>query len=123
MGVPVPRWREPAGAAAERTQAGANAGGLRCAARRTAAVAGLSAQPGRKSGGLGGIAGRAVPARVTRGASAVDLDRRLCGIGGGDSDGLSARAAPALLGAQNAQYRSEERRVGKECRSRWSPYH
>src|SRR5260221_8926494 len=24
---------------------------------------------------------------------------------------------------QNPQYRSEERRVGKECRSRWSPYH
>src|SRR2546427_65986 len=23
----------------------------------------------------------------------------------------------------NAQARSEERRVGKECRSRWSPYH
>ena len=22
-----------------------------------------------------------------------------------------------------ADYRSEERRVGKECRSRWSPYH
>src|SRR5579859_2100131 len=22
-----------------------------------------------------------------------------------------------------AQHRSEERRVGKECRSRWSPYH
>ena len=22
-----------------------------------------------------------------------------------------------------AQTRSEERRVGKECRSRWSPYH
>ena len=22
-----------------------------------------------------------------------------------------------------AWYRSEERRVGKECRSRWSPYH
>ena len=22
-----------------------------------------------------------------------------------------------------AQFRSEERRVGKECRSRWSPYH
>ena len=21
------------------------------------------------------------------------------------------------------RYRSEERRVGKECRSRWSPYH
>ena len=25
--------------------------------------------------------------------------------------------------AQGAYFRSEERRVGKECRSRWSPYH
>ena len=25
--------------------------------------------------------------------------------------------------ATNLQNRSEERRVGKECRSRWSPYH
>ena len=24
---------------------------------------------------------------------------------------------------QACEYRSEERRVGKECRSRWSPYH
>ena len=24
---------------------------------------------------------------------------------------------------KNARFRSEERRVGKECRSRWSPYH
>ena len=29
-----------------------------------------------------------------------------------------------LLGARaDALCRSEERRVGKECRSRWSPYH
>ena len=28
---------------------------------------------------------------------------------------------PAL--AQVSDRRSEERRVGKECRSRWSPYH
>ena len=27
-----------------------------------------------------------------------------------------------LLGGKGAN-RSEERRVGKECRSRWSPYH
>ena len=27
------------------------------------------------------------------------------------------------LEAQSIQLRSEERRVGKECRSRWSPYH
>ena len=26
-------------------------------------------------------------------------------------------------GAMRIQVRSEERRVGKECRSRWSPYH
>ena len=25
--------------------------------------------------------------------------------------------------AQFERFRSEERRVGKECRSRWSPYH
>ena len=24
---------------------------------------------------------------------------------------------------ESGKYRSEERRVGKECRSRWSPYH
>src|SRR5690554_3655132 len=28
-----------------------------------------------------------------------------------------------LMGATNPKERSEERRVGKECRSRWSPYH
>src|SRR6266487_4921557 len=31
-----------------------------------------------------------------------------------------ARVMPHYAGAQR---RSEERRVGKECRSRWSPYH
>ena len=29
----------------------------------------------------------------------------------------------AYRSAENANRRSEERRVGKECRSRWSPYH
>ena len=29
---------------------------------------------------------------------------------------------PELIGMSN-RIRSEERRVGKECRSRWSPYH
>ena len=28
-----------------------------------------------------------------------------------------------LLGDRQKVKRSEERRVGKECRSRWSPYH
>src|SRR2546430_3665472 len=30
---------------------------------------------------------------------------------------------PMLANAGKTTYRSEERRVGKECRSRWSPYH
>src|SRR2546430_14036994 len=34
---------------------------------------------------------------------------------------LEARRAPLVAGL--AKERSEERRVGKECRSRWSPYH
>src|SRR5256885_6716150 len=38
-----------------------------------------------------------------------DLDRVMMQIG-------------AALAAKR-EYRSEERRVGKECRSRWSPYH
>ena len=43
----------------------------------------------------------------------------MCAGLAGDGDGLRA-AATAM---QFIQGRSEERRVGKECRSRWSPYH
>ena len=42
-------------------------------------------------------------------------------------DGLQADIVHIGFGAfhrgHQAVYRSEERRVGKECRSRWSPYH
>ena len=31
--------------------------------------------------------------------------------------------ANKLIGISGEVKRSEERRVGKECRSRWSPYH
>ena len=30
---------------------------------------------------------------------------------------------PKVLISETLDFRSEERRVGKECRSRWSPYH
>ena len=45
----------------------------------------------------------------------MDTDRqkaniKVIGIGGGGGNAVS-------------HMRSEERRVGKECRSRWSPYH
>src|SRR5271165_3441162 len=33
------------------------------------------------------------------------------------------RAEPGHLGVELQFDRAEERRVGKECRSRWSPYH
>ena len=37
---------------------------------------------------------------------------------------LAADQEPAaVVFAESAHDRSEERRVGKECRSRWSPYH
>ena len=34
-----------------------------------------------------------------------------------------AKRAPSQLSGGQQDDRSEERRVGKECRSRWSPYH
>ena len=39
------------------------------------------------------------------------------------TDRLKAIVTPDYLECVCQQYRSEERRVGKECRSRWSPYH
>src|SRR2546426_12658609 len=43
-----------------------------------------------------------------------------------DADGTNASRltnSPGLDGDAAFTARSEERRVGKECRSRWSPYH
>src|SRR2546430_17691032 len=37
--------------------------------------------------------------------------------------GAYAEVRKDLRGRYPKHYRSEERRVGKECRSRWSPYH
>ena len=57
--------------------------------------------------------------------AATDLD---CSVGIGDNK-LQAKIAtgygkPAGVYRLTTQtWRSEERRVGKECRSRWSPYH
>ena len=36
---------------------------------------------------------------------------------------LEKEKGETLSGEKLAEMRSEERRVGKECRSRWSPYH
>src|SRR5260370_18993803 len=51
---------------------------------------------------------------------------RLAGFGAGENDIFhpgTAQGAGGLFAQNPADGRSEERRVGKECRSRWSPYH
>ena len=49
------------------------------------------------------------------------------GLGGGSSMDVAKLAALLLGSGEDLDaawgVRSEERRVGKECRSRWSPYH
>ena len=35
----------------------------------------------------------------------------------------TTQVCPGALAINMSSLRSEERRVGKECRSRWSPYH
>ena len=52
---------------------------------------------------------------------------RMFGLLGRDDDLFIPWAAVKTIGTDvimvDAEVRSEERRVGKECRSRWSPYH
>ena len=51
----------------------------------------------------------------------------LSGAIGGVADSFLAKNKAKTIDAKLARatkwFRSEERRVGKECRSRWSPYH
>ena len=50
-------------------------------------------------------------------------DGRRCGLNANASMRLGFMELPGILVTAGIQVRSEERRVGKECRSRWSPYH
>ena len=84
---------------------------------------------GRKRAYVLGLLGYAV------GAIAMTLAQNLIAIivfwaiVGGIGASLLLPAMQSLIhgnfegAAQRKAYRSEERRVGKECRSRWSPYH
>src|ERR1035437_3380161 len=61
-------------------------------------------------------------------AAGTDLDAdQLYQLAGGNpfyvTEMLEAGTHGVSLSARDAILRSEERRVGKECRSRWSPYH
>ena len=70
---------------------------------------------------------------VERAAGLTEADLVVARLGD-EAGGLTARAVYASSPALQAELegsrisvgsvpRSEERRVGKECRSRWSPYH
>src|SRR5256886_12666510 len=51
------------------------------------------------------------------------LRPRLATARDANTSALRLRLAHLRLDGQPPRKRSEERRVGKECRSRWSPYH
>ena len=54
----------------------------------------------------------------------VRAQDRILSIDGESTEGLELNDAVSLIrGPVGSDVRSEERRVGKECRSRWSPYH
>ena len=80
--------------------------------------------------------GRRVPVlgRVCMQMTAVDLSHvpeawagdLVFLLGGGGPEHISADEMAGWWGSVSYEVfllRSEERRVGKECRSRWSPYH
>src|SRR2546426_10497223 len=66
--------------------------------------------------------------RLTDGLGKIDPHHRLLGrpvayrIIDGTTLEITYRDVPGIAEAE-VLGRSEERRVGKECRSRWSPYH
>ena len=77
----------------------------------TVLAATLAAEQLASAADHGPVFGLATPTNPKGGWS---FDLGVNGRGGGDTT--------STLEAE-LSYRSEERRVGKECRSRWSPYH
>ena len=57
----------------------------------------------------------------------IDKEHICCAMSGKQSvvkkEWLRQRFDDGLVFYRSEERRSEERRVGKECRSRWSPYH
>src|SRR3989454_12417806 len=109
-----PRARPGPGALAQR---------LALAMRIVAALRGDSAALERVRALRGQVKG--ARARAQQGAAAAidSLDARAAALESGAGE---PPPSPGQRGKENLMRlngRSEERRVGKECRSRWSPYH
>ena len=77
----------------------------------------------RGPGGGAAVAGPRGAAAVGPRGGAVAATPRNYVHPGGASVAAGPRRAYAEGPRGGQAYRSEERRVGKECRSRWSPYH
>ena len=87
------------------------------------------------TGGAGFIGSNLVDALLLRGDEVTVVDNLVTGrrvnlegalAAGAELLELDIRDAQALsevTADRKPEARSEERRVGKECRSRWSPYH
>ena len=60
---------------------------------------------------------------MNSGAEAVETAVKAARKWGYKVKGIAENQAEIIVCANNFHGRSEERRVGKECRSRWSPYH
>ena len=81
-------------------------------------------QTSAKNGGKGAkkMGGAMVQAVQTIGRGIASVASSIVAAGGG-AVVLVLILTVILVAAIVASPRSEERRVGKECRSRWSPYH
>src|SRR5256885_17218846 len=90
----------------------------------------LERQPSPSAPDRAAQAAGAEPSRDHEGEIGLDVAVDRLGADLGGQPGREAERDPAVDGAEleriaprGAAQRSEERRVGKECRSRWSPYH
>ena len=88
-----------------------------CLILATTACASHDAEPSKTSSLL---SGRALDAEITRLMAAEDVKGLAVAVI--ERDEITHLAAYGYRNVESA-LRSEERRVGKECRSRWSPYH
>src|SRR2546427_11291840 len=103
---------------------------------RCSALVGGAVCPAAVAGSMDSVA--TGPSATNRRSSQNDWQKRSAAAMLGLPVGARRQAGPALEGAVKGaglrkphagrdvgqgQIRSEERRVGKECRSRWSPYH
>ena len=64
-----------------------------------------------------------LPSQALRGKKDSSMRVAINLVKSGDADACVSAGNTGALMATARFVRSEERRVGKECRSRWSPYH